>query len=303
MAVSEKYSIGAVNLNDTVDVLIESIAESTLDLGMEIRREPTSGEVYPRYIAVVAGNPSATFGTYALKIALDAIGLTGLDISTLATGVELFCNKHADGGTRAAGGAHRTFTSDKGLVVPQGLDTDHRGDAVLRYNVIPTSNGTDEPFAISDAATMPALTDSTRFTLGPVSIGGVTIGQMQSLGIEFGVNAVPESAGSELYPSFVSIETIAPVFTCRVSKQSVLAAGAIPMEGKVGTVANTSFYLRKRAAGGTFVADVTAEHIKMTAAGIAVVSGVSANSVEIRYEVNYDGTNAPIVFDTASAIT
>jgi len=304
MAVTEKYSIGAVNLNDTVDVLIKAITESTLDLGPELRREPTSGEVYPRFISLGAGNPVASFGTYGIVTGLDNIGLTGLDIAGLATGLELYCYKHTEGGTRYATSVHRTFTAAAGIVVPQSLSVDHQGDCVLRYQATPTSSdGTTHPLAINDVVALPMLADDERFTLGPVTIGAISIGQMQSLNIDFQVAVVPEGADSNPYPTFVSIETIQPSFTFRVSKQTALAVAAIPLDGKAATHANTTIYLRKRAAGGTFVADGTAEHVKLTAAGLAVVTSALGDSVEIRLDCNYDGTNAPIVVDTTSAIT
>ena len=61
--------------------------------------------------------------------------------------------------------------------------------------------------------------------------------------------------------------------------------------------------------GGTLVADATAEHIKITTAGMAVLrqpmdaSGNRAAEGEIELRAHYDGTNLPLAITTASAIT
>ena len=83
----------------------------------------------------------------------------------------------------------------------------------------------------------------------------------------------------------------------------------IPLTGLKVTHANTAFYLRKRAIGSTFVANGTAQHIKFTAEGLATidnamqVSGDEPSSTTLTMPLHYDGTNAPLVIDTASAIT
>jgi hypothetical protein len=57
------------------------------------------------------------------------------------------------------------------------------------------------------------------------------------------------------------------------------------------------------------VADVTAEHIKLTAAGMATIENIFDDQADEPAQVsceittNYDGTNVPITIDTASAIT
>src|SRR5207244_731271 len=82
----------------------------------------------------------------------------------------------------------------------------------------------------------------------------------------------------------------------------------IPLTGlNIGHTA-TAIYLRKRAAGGTFTADATAEHIKFTAAGMPIVegfdgSGNALDDVTVHFPLKFDGTNNPIVINTASAIT
>ena len=84
---------------------------------------------------------------------------------------------------------------------------------------------------------------------------------------------------------------------------------AIPLLGLKITKANTAFYLRKRDLGGTFVADNVAEHVKFQGSALATndsvvqVTGQDASGITLNIQFYYDGTNAPLVIDTASVIT
>ena len=85
----------------------------------------------------------------------------------------------------------------------------------------------------------------------------------------------------------------------------------MPIASLACTHANTIIYLRKRSTDGTsFVADGTAEHIKITAHGVAamtqVVSGDAQRFTEHALQISAfeDGSaNNPIIITTASAIT
>ncbi len=310
MAISEKYSLGAVQFDDTVDVILGGITQSHLSAGVTVQGEATSGEPYPRIQTISSIEPLASFSTRAIAIALANIGMSGLDISGLASGLALWLYKHASGSTRAAGAVHRKVLGAKGVVVPRRLTVNLKGDAELQCDVMYiSSDGTTVPYAITDDNAMVTITDTERFALGTAKIANITLGQLISLDIDFGLNFVFEQAGGEVYPTFASIESWQPVITLRVSKISDAAAAGIALLGSAGTHANTIIFLRKRASGGAFVSDVTAEHIKITAAGLATLdpvwsaSGSAGAEVGIKFECNYDGTNAPLTVDTAIAIT
>jgi len=308
MAMSEKYSVGAVVLDDTADVVIGGITQSSVSQNVTVESEATSGEVYARIMTIKAIEPSASFTTRMVSTALTNIGVSGLSIVTLASGVALFLNQHAIGSTRAAGSTHRKVLGASGLVVPRRLTLGLKGDAELSYDVIYLSaDGSAAPVAVTDNNAFPTVTDAERYALGTAKIGNVALGQLTQLDIDFGINAVVEQAGGEAYPTFVSIESIKPSITIGCNKAS--DATTALLAGTEGTHANSIIFLRKRDDGGTFVADVTAEHIKFTAAGIAhleqvwTASNQGAATVGIRMDLKYDGTNAPITFTGSTAIT
>jgi hypothetical protein len=135
----------------------------------------------------------------------------------------------------------------------------------------------------------------------------VALAQLLGLEIDFGLRVRKDSSDSEIWPQFVSIEVAQPRITLRGNRSKWFGAAGVPLAGLNGTHANTSLYLRKRAAGGTFVANATAEHIKFTAAGLAYVdkpgsfSGNNPGETSITLVTKYDGTNYPITVNTAIA--
>lgn len=312
MTVTKKYSLSAVNLNDTSDVLISGITSQGLQPNSQVDREITSGEVYPRWYGISAQNPTAQFTTFHLATALANIGLQGLKISTLATGLELWLQKHLDESTREGTLKHRRFTLTKGMVVPRRLTVSHGPGqhASITYEIIATYDGANEPFTITDDLTLPvAEADDERFAIGKMTIGGKLLAHFQQFEIDFGITAVTVSADSDIWPTFVSVESIAPVITARGIDPEWLKSSNIPLAGLVCTHANTIMHLRKRVIGGSFVIDATAEHVKLTGAGLAHIdnafdaSGQDAAETSLVLPLVYDGTNDPLTIDTASAIT
>jgi hypothetical protein len=142
--------------------------------------------------------------------------------------------------------------------------------------------------------------------------GGIPLGQgneVINIDIDFGYGITTLSSDGELYDTFAGIGTMDPVVTVTGYNPLWLADGVVPLAGLSATQANTTVYLRKRAAGATFVADETAEHISLAFAGLARVTSAFESSdrkpgmATIAVEVIYDGTLAPFVVDTTAAIT
>jgi len=304
--VSNKHSIGAVVFNATV---LGGITQLDVQTGTEAQGEATSGEPYTRYRSIVAQKPTASFSTLAVAAALDLCGSMGSSIADLAAGLIMYITKHADGSTRSAGATHRKYTAVQGIVYPQQLSVDHQGHARLSYAVAPTWDGTNDPIVETDTVALPtADADTERFSIGPVTIGAVTIAQIRSLTIDFGVNVATEGADSEIFDRFAGVVDVNPRITLSGIDIEWLKSSNIPRAGKVGTQANTSLYLRKRAEGGTFTADATEEHIKIDAAGLAYVtqafsgSGNQAGETQLVMDVDYDGSNDPLTIDTTAAL-
>lgn len=307
MTVATKHGLYGVEIDAT---LIGGITNLGTRTGEEVRNEPTSGEIYARFQSLVAQKPGAEFTTLNIAAALDACGLTGVDIGGLAAGLNLYAQKHVEGGTRAGAASHRKYTIKDGILVPRVLSVDHQGDATLRYEAVAIYDGANDPIVIADSQSLPGgLTDAQRFTIGPVTIESVSLAQVRRFELDFGLQVVSEGADSDIWDTFISIESIQPQITLRGIDVEWLKSTNIPLLGKAVTHTNTAIYLRKRAAGGTFVADGTAEHIKFTAAGLATIDtpfeadGNDAGETSLTLPLKYDGVNVPLVINTTSAIT
>lgn len=306
-----RHSLYGVELADTVPVVLGGIESVNVRSGTEHRADTTSGALYPTHAAIVAQKPAADFTSFAIHDCLDNCGIAGLSIADLANGLSLYAYKHADGGGRSTGSTHRKFNFKKGLIVPRRISCEHRGDAMIAYDVLPTWDLTNDPVIESDSVAVPtAPSDDERFTIGSVTIGAISIAEIRSFELDFGVSASTEGADSDIFDTHASIDEVLVMLTLRGVKLEWLAAAAIPRSGKAATHANSSFYLRKRLqTSAGFVANATAEHIKGTMAGLAWIEDIftggrnSPAECSLKMVAKFDGTNLPVVFTTASAIS
>lgn len=302
-----KHTFYAMKLNTAV---IGGITGQDVSLNPELMGDASSGQVNRSIVSLTAVKPTASLSGKAVGRLLDEISQLGEGISG-SNVLTLFAYQHAAGGTREGTLKHRTYTINSGILVPRRLSVPHRGDAVLTFDVIITWDGSNDPIVITDLQSVPAIDggDDERYTLGPVSIGGITLTGLRQLDIDFGINAPTEGADSEVYDRIVSVETATPVITLRGIDIEWFKATVVPILGLAATHANTTMYLRKKAAAGTFVDDGTAEHVAITAAGLGVLETVfggqpgAAAESSVRLETLHDGTNLPLVIDTSAAIT
>lgn len=308
MAFSEAHVLYAVKKDSTV---IGGVTGQGLPIQTTLRNDSANGLPYTTHLAIAAQSFNHNFETRSIAVALAAIGLSGVSIAGLTNKLTLYAQKVAEGGTRASGSNHRTYTYNAGLVFPDRLSCQHQQDASLTYAIRPTWNGTNNPVVIAESAALASNPlDNERFSLGPVVVGGTTFDQISGIDINFGINVRTESADGEIWDRFGWIETFAPTITLRGRKVTWFKDSAgVPLGGLAATHVNTSIYLRKRASGGMFVADVTAEHVKFTAAGLAVIDeagsfrGTGPGETTLTIHPYYDGTNHPILVTTATAIS
>ena len=303
--------MAVTNFHGPHGVLVDSIpiggiTQVGVTLGTQLRNDATSGEVYNRFSSVQTQTPGATFATYQVGTAIDATGVIGYDVSSGA-GLALYGVKHQLGGTRATGNVNAKYSISDGILSPTRLSVSDKGDATLAYEcaALHEPAGANDPIVPTFVNAPLSLTDALRFTLGPVTIESVSLSQVTGVEIDFGINVVRRPADSEIWDTYASIETIQPVITLRGTLVTWFGSGGVDHDGLAITHANTTIYLKKRAAGGTYVANGTAQHIKLTAEGLATVQQCFDGSGEVIISIpcHYDGTNAPIVFDTASTIT
>jgi len=311
MTVARVYTRGPVTIN-TAD--LGGITNQNIGNASTFSNLNTHGEVRNRFVGLTGAVPSASFSTLSVAAALTITGATPYDMSTGA-GVIMYGVKKTQGGGRDLGAVNKSYTMANGIMAPTTLQVDHQGDAEISYALFPiSSNGIIEPIISAETASVPAadVGIAERFTLGSVAIGGVTLVQVRSLSIDFGITVNQIGADSDIFPSFASDDSRLPSLTLSgIDLDWFKAAAAIDLQGLAGTIANTIIYLRKRSGtiSGGFVADATAEHIKIQCAGITTIeeamgaSGDSDGTCSIRISPFFDGTNETLLIAPASAIT
>jgi hypothetical protein len=184
----------------------------------------------------------------------------------------------------------------------------HQDDATLEAAVVTAYDGVNDPIVVTDGVTLPNVTlDLARFTLGPVTVGGISLSGIRSLTLDFGLRVQSEGADSEIWDTHVSVVSVEPELTLNGITPEWLKSTNIPLGGKAATHANTTIYLRKRLSGGSFVPNGTAQHIALTMAGLAWIEtpldvGDAPGESTLRLKAYHDGTNAPIIVNTAAAI-
>jgi len=308
MAVARRHGLWAVEVGSAI---VGGITSHRVGTGTELVADETSGEVHNRFLGLMAQNPTAGFTTKQVSNALDQCGLLGTSLAVVS-GVKFYLQKHAEGGARTSGSNHRKLTFNEGLIYPTRLSCEHQRDAELEYALAITYDGTNDPIVVTDSSALPSgIADALRFTLGPVTIESVALTHVKRFELDFGIEVRVEGADSDIWPTFASVISVKP--TLRLSGIDIewFKAANIPLLGKVATHANTKVYLRKRsqASATAYVADGTAEHVKFTAAGLAYIeepanaSGQENQDVTLVMPLKYDGTNLPLVINTASAIT
>ena len=326
MSISKLHTLSAVKIDpDSFSgsaVVLGGIRSQSVFAGTEVRQETTSGSVYSLWQSVYAGAPGARFGTVAVSSALTAMGTTGLAIAaTTGSGLTLFGNKKQEGGTRASGSNHISYNIKEGMLLPRRISVDHQGDAVLDVDAIATWDGTNAPIVSSNAASLPTgITDSERFTIGAVQLGTqagdkITLAQIQNIEFDFGITATAYASDSDIYPTMVTVDTIErPMIRITTSDLTQLAGtNGIPLQGKDLASSHTVIFLRKRARVTTsgYVADATAEHIKIVPlvgcayhVNIGDYGSSGANgTATIEIPLVGDGTNAPWAWTMGAAIS
>lgn len=300
--------------------LLGGVMRQAVSTGLNVNADAVAGSLYPLQANIVDAKAKLTFTTCNVKKALALVGANGLAIS--ATPIIIYELLYTDQGTLASGTVHRKLTINAGRLVPRNLSCSHQGNASLDLEMIAISDGvavglagaTTAPVLYTESIAAPTLTqadiDDERYTLGPCTIGGIDIGCLQDLAIDFGLQVDATGCNSNPYPTQLEQKTIGPMVTGTTRDVQKFAAAVIPFAGAAATQANTTIYLRRRKPStGDFELYANTVHIKINSAGMLMMEepfsadGVSNATAKFKLQCLFDGTNSPLVISTASAIT
>ena len=309
MAITRVHTLGGVNIDTKAgaNLFISQVSNVSLDTGIEQIIEAGGGEVDATFSAIAKQNAKITFTSSQLAAILALVGIGGLNVESDVTndGLEFFFQKIAEGGTRTAGATHLKLTMNKGMLFSRQISADQEKLATVNMEAIATWDGTNDPFVIEDNMALEGVAGVNEgFVSGPVKINGVTLEGVQEITIDLGIQEIVINDG--VHASFAAIQSRRPVITIKTT--DTVSMSTFGLAGTAQGATDSVIYLRKVAEGGTRVADATAQHISFTVDdGMITVNSVEASdgdiaSSEVVITPTYDGTNAILVINTATAI-
>jgi len=273
-----------------------------------------SVNVDPEYAAAVSVAPLFELVDTDLAAILAANSNTFLyaglliDSGVSNAGMEIYLKKRAAGAEFASGAVNEKALIGDGHLWPQELVASQGEDATISMLMEALStDGLVVPVVYSAAELPAASAVSILHTLGPVNLNGSRLAGVQEIRYAAGIERATRWGDGGIYPIYTGIRRRRTSFAVAVTDASILRS--IGLTGEQQTTSNTILYLRKRTAGGGLVADVTAEHIKITIrksyhtiGSIALANGEDILPAVIITPIK-DGANAIMTVSAASAIT
>ena len=282
----------------------------------EVRNDVSIGSPYPQFAAIVGQKPRLLFAADRIDTLLGITGSSGAKIDATNNLVGYFAALDEDG-LPLAGAVHRAYTATRGLLVPRRLQCSHRQAAMVDCEAILRSeDGSAHPITIADNVALPTLPSAdVQHTLGKIQLGVAGLAPLNfdldcptDLSIDFGNGAQTRGCSSDVYDVHTEQPGIQPVTTLTSLSAAAFGPNGVPPVGKKIKHDGTILYLRKYDEGIGFVDDATAEHIRITLDGVAVVTshtgqGTSAAQVNLQITGKIAGGVVPVTINTASAIT
>lgn len=294
----------AVGFDDAGDkILIDGVSSQGIDPGMIAQRPDVDGQAYPLNIFTGTTDPVIDITTQSVAKALAEIGLTG-QLMTTDNPLEMYCQKAEDAGVRGGASKHLKLDVVAAMVLLQTLSAPVEPPATLTFRVLAKEDGTNAPFAFTALQSLPddTLTGVEEYCAGPVTINTTAITSVVGIDIAFNITPRIVRTGANVgsAPDHISILTIKPVISITTLDAKLIS----DYKDLTAYASSTVFYLRKCATAGR-VAAATAEHVKftVTGGGIAARAFGNADGGVIDILPTYDGTNAILQINTASAIT
>jgi len=309
MSVSNVHVLYAVNVAGAAGAFMDQVSDWDLSPNINNLLLGGDGDVDPTYTAVGSQAPSISFTTSKLATVLGKCGINGLEIKS-AQELSAFLRKTVEGGTRAGASSHIKLLVNKGLLVPRRLraSNDASNPASLDLECLATYDDTNDPVVVTSSQSLTGTPSvSEAFVAGPVSINGSTINGVQSVDIDFGLQAQLLYGDGQVWPSYVYIARRQP--SIRIVTLDPVSLTALGLTGSAQSASDSVIFLRKIAEGGTRVLNATAEHISITIdeghIGVSSIRGSQGGELatELMITPTYDGTNAIMAISAATAIS
>jgi hypothetical protein len=303
---------------------IGGITRQQVNPGLDVRTDIMTGSQYASQGFINAVNSRVTFTTKAVAQALGVTGLlgAGFPVTGGVQTVEIYEIKYENDGSIATGAVHRLMRLKAGRILPRRIECSNGEDATMDLEIMAISDGvadaltdgTTPPITLVENVAAPTLTnvniDNERFALGPARFTSTNLGCLETLSLDFGLDVKTNACNSNPYPIQIDVTSALPTITATTRDTQLFADASFKLQGNSSTNAQTAVYLRKRKErSADFELNATAAHIKFVGQGLVTVQdafsadGMTNGTAQIQLNALWDGTNAPLVISTGSAIT
>ncbi len=256
------------------------------------------GQVSPVFQGIGEARPEFTFTTNQLGAAVTAIG-SGLSFTSGSPAVFYAMKKSETG--RSTSSDHEKLSIAKGVVFPVSINASSNQVATMQHRVAIAWDGTNEPIVPSAASLNSIGTVEEPYTVGPLSIGGTTIDQLQSLSLSYNISHKPIFGDGVSYPYDICLETVAPVLTATTTKASILRT-PIGWKGSAA-VAIVAYWRRMKTDGHRYTTAET-KHLKLTGTALVTVDSLAGDPQTVSLTCSFVkvGSNALYTHSVDAAI-
>lgn len=306
------YKNHSIEIQDSADVsavIVGSLSQVDLPIDSEVIKDETGGKSYPDQVSIVSQKPRMSFNTFDLPKVITAFGLAGrlLTKDTGKVGIGAYQAQYSNGGTVVSGANHRRLSFALSHARINRLSVSHRQNAQAECEAVALYDATNDPVVIEVSKSLPTLPASPgRWTLSAIDVGGNSISCNTQVDIDFGINVDSYGCDDDIWDTHLDVTQVHPTVTITSLDPTNFSDSKVILEGLIGTHANSKIVLRERTPSqATYKADGNSTHIEITFAGVIhatsahSASGNSKAQASFKIEVDYDGTNAPFLFDTA----
>jgi hypothetical protein len=200
------------------ELIISGITNGSIQPNAEVLREVTSGAIYAESAVLQTLRLVGSFTTFQLEQVwgADGPGVNGGDNSCIhgATnpGLDMVFVRQGCAGADSAANDHLIYNIAEGVIVPNNLTVDHRGNAEMTYDIFASSTGSGvSPVTKADLpyANLPTLVDnSKRWTINEMWVNSIAMEGKRNISINFNANITQEGADSDTFDSVTSLDSM-----------------------------------------------------------------------------------------------
>ena len=219
--------------------ILSGLSNDSAEQNENMLHAMADGDLTATFAALINADPSFSFTTTDLLNLFGTI-LTGSEGPFLSfTQMDLFRRLLVNTGTRSAGATHRRTAATSGVLYAQNLRAQQ--NEVASVDLIGealSADGIVHPWVVANNIALPASAGLVnQFTMGPLSVNGVSITDLEEWSIDFNWTPTddPQDQGQP-YPVFKALMEYKPIMRIRSKDMGLLDTFNVPTEIDVNDV-------------------------------------------------------------------